>query len=247
MKFSIITACYNSSKTIGECLTSVNNQTYPDIEHIIIDGGSSDNSLDKLNSVPNRITKIISEPDRGIYDALNKGILNSTGDIIGILHSDDKLASETVIEQVSTAFSRTSAGIVYGDLEYVDRNDIQKVIRNWKSKQFDKKFVNKGWMPPHPTMFIKREIFMKHGLYDIQYRIASDYDLIMRLMQINEIKFVYLNAVITKMRMGGASNRSLRNVFLKSSEDFNIIKKNRLRFPFIVLARKNISKLSQFF
>jgi glycosyltransferase involved in cell wall biosynthesis len=246
MRFSVITASFNSSKTITCCLTSIFNQTYPDIEHIIIDGGSSDNSQGIIKSVPNRVSKLISETDDGIYDALNKGIKNSTGDIIGLLHSDDELASDTIIQEVSNKFLQTSADIVYGDLDYVDRKDTNIIVRHWKSKPFDRSLIIKGWMPPHPAMFIRKDIFTKYGLYDLQYFISSDYDLILRYMQSKDIKFEYLPIVITKMRMGGASNRSLKNIFLKSLEDYRIIKKNGLPDPFIILIRKNISKLDQF-
>jgi glycosyltransferase involved in cell wall biosynthesis len=247
MQFSVITASFNSAKTIADCLTSIFNQTYPDIEHIVIDGGSSDNSMGKINSVPNRVTKLFSEEDNGIYDALNKGINNSGGDVIGILHSDDILASDKIIEEVNNKFLETSADIVYGDLDYVNQKDTNIVIRHWKSNPFDGSLIKKGWMPAHPAMFVRRNIFKKYGLYDLQYRISSDYDLMLRFMQNKDIKFVYLPIVITKMRMGGASNRSFKNIFLKSLEDYRIIKKNGLPYPFVVLLRKNISKLSQFF
>ena len=247
MQFSIITASFNSSKTISGCLTSIFNQTYPDIEYIIIDGGSTDNSIEKINSVPNRVTKLISEPDNGIFDAMNKGIKNSNGDIIGLLHSDDELASDTIIEEVNNKFLQTSADIVYGDLNYVSHRDTNIIVRHWKSNPFDRSLIKKGWMPAHPAMFVRRDIFMKYGLYDLQYKVSSDYDLIMRFMQIKEIKFEYLPIVITKMRMGGNSNASLKNMFIKSLEDYRIIRKNGLQYPFFILLRKNISKLTQFF
>jgi glycosyltransferase len=247
MKFSIITVIYNSADTISDCLTSILNQTYPDIEYIIIDGGSSDSSIEKIRSCPNRVTKLISENDNGIYDALNKGIKNAGGDIIGILHSDDIMASDTIIEDVSNKFLQTSADIVYGDLDYVNRKDTNIIVRHWKSNPFDRSLIVKGWMPAHPAMFIRRDIFTKYGLYDLQYHISSDYDLILRLMQIRDIKFEYLPVVITKMRMGGVSNSSIKNILLKSLEDYTIMKKNGLKYPFITLLRKNISKLHQFF
>jgi glycosyltransferase involved in cell wall biosynthesis len=247
MKFSIITASFNSAKTITDCVNSVFSQTYPDIEHIIIDGGSVDNSIEIIKSVPNRITKLVSESDNGIFDALNKGIKKSEGDIIGLLHSDDELSSATIIEDINKRFLETSADIVYGDLDYVSYKDKKIIIRHWKSNPFDRSLIKKGWMPAHPTMFIRRDIFMKYGLYDLQYLVSSDYDLIMRFMLAEEIKFEYLPIVITKMRMGGNSNGTLKNILLKSLEDYRIIKKNGLPNPFIIVIRKNVSKLKQFF
>jgi glycosyltransferase len=244
---SLITATYNSRATIADTIRSVTSQTYSDIEHVIIDGSSTDDTLEIVRSTPNRISKIISEPDKGIYDALNKGIINSCGDIIGILHSDDLLASDIIIEEICRKFVQTTADIVYGDLIYVRNMNKDIIVRYWRSRPFDRSLLYKGWMPAHPTMFIRREVYMKYGQYDLQYNISSDYDLILRLMQIRDLKFEYLPIVITKMRMGGASNRSLGNIFLKSKEDYSIMKKNGFSNPLAILLRKNASKLGQFF
>jgi glycosyltransferase involved in cell wall biosynthesis len=247
MKFSIITSTLNSANTICLSVASVNGQTYPDIEHIIIDGASTDNTLEKIHSEPNRIAKVISEPDGGIYEAINKGILNSTGDIIGILHSDDVFGSDTIMEEIGNRFVQNSADIVYGDLVYVSSKDNNRIIRLWKSKPFERSLITKGWMPPHPTMFIKRDVFLKYGLYDLRYRISSDYDLILRLMKEEKLKFDYLPDVVTRMRLGGVSNNRLDNILQKSTEDYRIIRKHSIPFPAAVLFRKNISKLNQFF
>jgi glycosyltransferase involved in cell wall biosynthesis len=247
MKFSIITSSLNSANTISKTVASVFRQTYPDIEHIIIDGASTDDTLEKIRSGPNRIVKVISEQDRGIYDAINKGILNSDGDIIGLLHSDDEFGSDTIIAEIGSRFVQNSSDIVYGDLVYMSSKDPGRIIRYWKSRPFERSLINKGWMPPHPTMFIKRDAYLKYGLYDLRYRISSDYDLILRLMKIKELKFDYLPVVITKMRLGGVSNNKLENILLKSSEDYRIIRENSVPLPFAVLARKNLGKLNQFF
>jgi len=246
LRVSIITVTYNSNATIADTIRSVASQTYSNIEHIIIDGSSTDNTLEIVRNTPNRITKIISEPDKGIYDALNKGILNSSGNIIGLLHSDDVMGSDTIIEEISEKFIQTSADIIYGDLIYVSNKNKDTILRYWKSNPFDRSLINKGWMPAHPTMFLRREVYMKYGQFDLQYTISSDYDFILRLMQTRDLKIEYLPSVITKMRMGGVSNRSLRNVFQKSLEDYRIIKKNGLQNPLVILIRKNINKLSQF-
>lgn len=247
MKISIITVTFNSAKTITNCILSLNTQTYNDIEHLIIDGGSKDQTLNIIRSESNHILKVISEPDNGIYDAINKGIKAASGEIIGILHSDDQFASDSVLEQVNETFLKYNADVVYGDLFYVKYNNPNKIIRYWKSKAFDKLLISKGWMPAHPTVFIRMEVFKKHGLYDLQFRISSDYDFMLRIMQDKELRFEYLPAVITKMRLGGASNRSLKNIIIKSHEDYRAIKKNGLSNPMLVLFRKNFSKVSQFF
>lgn len=243
---SIITVTYNSRATIADTIRSVASQTYSNIEHVIIDGSSTDDTLEIVRNTPNRISKIISEPDKGIYDALNKGIINSGGDIIGLIHSDDLLASDIVIEEICKKFTETSADIVYGDLIYVSNKNKDIIVRYWKSSPFDRSLLNKGWMPAHPTMFIRREVYMKYGKFDLQYNISSDYDLILRLMQRRDLKVEYLPIVITKMRMGGASNRNLRNIFLKSLEDYRIMQKNGFSNPLAILIRKNVSKLRQF-
>ena len=164
MKISIITVCYNSEKTIYDAINSINMQTYPNIEHVFIDGLSTDETLDVIKINSKRDNIIISEPDKGIYDALNKGILNATGDIIGFLHSDDVLNESNTIEDIVNTFNIESVDGVYGDLLYVDKQNINKIIRNWKSCIFEKELLNKGWMPPHPTLFLKKQVYQKELL-----------------------------------------------------------------------------------
>lgn len=247
MKISIITSTYNSVSTIADCIASVCNQSYLNIEHIIIDGASQDATLEVISSLANRVNRIVSEKDTGIYSALNKGIELAEGDIIGLLHSDDVFSSDTVIEQVCDKFLEKDSDIVYGDLTYVSRENIQKPIRNWKSRPFDLSLLSKGWMPAHPTMFIKKEVYKKYGLFDLGYRISSDYDLMLRFLKQKDLKIEYLPVLITIMRTGGASNRSLGNIIRKSSEDYRIIKKHGLPNPLFVLAAKNLGKIGQFF
>lgn len=247
MKISIITPAFNSAGTIAGCISSVTSQSYPDLEHIIIDGASRDNTLEVVNSLPNRVSKIVSEPDTGIYCALNKGILLAGGDIIGLLHSDDELASPEVIEKICAKFKEDGVDIVYGDITYVSRNNGHKVIRYWKSRPFDRSLLLKGWMPAHPSIFIKKEVFTRHGLFDLDYKISSDYDLILRLLKNEDIKVEYLPLLITRMKLGGASNRSIGNIIRKSFEDYKIIRRHRLPMPLLVLAGKNFGKLNQFF
>ena len=243
MKVSIITSVFNNKNTVSEAIESVLNQTYKDIEYIVIDGGSTDGTIDIINSYKGKITKFISEPDNGIYDGLNKGILKATGDIIGFLHSDDVYMDNTVIEKVVNKFYGGYDG-VYGDLIYVSKND-GKIIRYWKSGDFNINKLKKGWMPPHPTLFLKREIYNKYGLFDTSFKIAADYDFMLRILKHN-IKIAYIPEVLYKMRVGGESNKSIKNILLKSKEDYRALKKNEIG-GINTLIYKNISKLPQFF
>tara|TARA_B100000886_G_C20425798_1_gene493926 strand:- start:3685 stop:4434 length:750 start_codon:yes stop_codon:yes gene_type:complete len=247
LKISIIVATYNSSKTIRSCLDSIFNQNYSNIEINLIDGKSSDNTLDIVKNYNRKIPiKIISEEDNGIYDALNKGIYSSIGDVIGFVHSDDILASSTIFSEIIKKISLENFDGVYGDLQYVDFDKTDKVIRNWKSCDFNDKLLKRGWMPAHPTFFLKRGVYDKHGGFNLNYSISSDYDFMIRVLNDNNLKFCYLPRVISKMRVGGSSNRSLKNILKKSREDYIIIKKNKVG-NFITLVRKNLLKINQYF
>ncbi|WP_452229287.1 MULTISPECIES: glycosyltransferase family 2 protein [unclassified Lacinutrix] len=250
MKISIITATYNSGATITSCMASVLAQTYPNIEYVIIDGNSTDNTIATVKQIqseaPNANIVIQSEPDKGIYDALNKGIALATGDVIGFVHSDDLLANPKTLETIATIFKNQTVDGVYGDLQYVNKSDITKVIRYWKSEVFTKRLLKKGWMPAHPTLFLKRDVYKKHGRFNLTYKIAADYDFILRVFKDDSLAFSYLPEVITKMRAGGASNRSLKNILIKSKEDYKAITTNNIGSIWTIL-QKNVSKLNQFF
>ena len=248
MKVSLITATYNSLINIKSCLDSVIDQGYSDIELIIIDGNSTDNSVSLVKKYQQNHTfiKLISEKDHGIYDALNKGINLASGDIIGFVHSDDFLDSNDVLKDIVSMITSKNLDGVYGDLQYVDKFNTQKVIRSWKSCDFKPGLLKQGWMPAHPTLFLKKEVYQKHGLFDVSYRISADYDFMLRIFKDSELKFGYLPKVITKMRVGGASNRSIKNIIEKSKEDYRAIKSNNIG-DFLTLIRKNTSKLKQFF
>jgi glycosyltransferase len=247
MKVSIITATYNSATTITACIDSVLNQSYADIEYIIMDGGSEDDTIKiiaeaaKLN--PNIIFK--SEPDNGIYDALNKGIARATGAIIGFVHSDDFLAATDVISSIVETFDTENADGVYGDLHYVAFDNTDNIIRNWVSKPYKKKLLKNGWMPAHPTLFLKKEIYDTYGLFNMSYKIAADYDFILRVFQQKNLKFFYLEKTIIKMRVGGVSNKSFKNIVQKTKEDFKAIKDNNIG-GFGTILLKNITKIKQF-
>ena len=241
MKVSIITSVFNNEKHIEDAINSVLNQTYKNIEYIIIDGNSTDNTKKIIEKYLNKIDVFISEPDKGIYDGLNKGIKNATGDIIGLLHSDDIYYDNKVIEKVVNNFNKNIDG-VYGDLVYIKEN---KVIRYWKSGEFNIEKLKKGWMPPHPTLFLKKSIYDQYGLFDLDFKIAGDYDFILRVLK-NNINLKYIPKVLYKMRVGGASNKSIKNIIQKSKEDLRALNKNQIG-SFDVLFKKNISKIGQFF
>lgn len=245
MKVSIITATYNSAETIRDTLLSLESQSYSDIEYIIIDGASKDNTLDVINNVSSRVTTIISESDKGIYDALNKGIATATGDVVGFLHSDDLFAYPDAIKDIVTQFHNDKCQAVYGDLEYVAQDDTNKVIRLWKSGQYTRSKLKSGWMPPHPTFYMKRELYIKFGSFDLGFKIAADYDSLLRYLWTHNISMSYIPKVVMKMRVGGASNRNLENIIIKTKEDVKALKNNQLFWPQALLI-KNLSKIPQF-
>ena len=246
MKISIITSVYNNQETIAEAMASVLGQTYPAIEYIIVDGGSTDGTVDIIKAYQDRLGAFISEPDNGIYDGLNKGIKLATGDVIGFLHSDDLYQDNTVIEKVALAFKDNSIDSAYGDLTYVNKSDPSKVIRYWRSGEFTLKKLRRGWMPPHPTFFVKRSVYEQQGVFDTSFKIAADYDLMLRFLGKSGISTHYIPHVLIKMRVGGESNKSLKNVLRKSKEDLQAMKANNIGGVFSLVV-KNLSKLQQFF
>lgn len=220
-------------------------QTYPKIEHIIVDGLSNDNTIELIKSVPNRVSKIISEPDSGVYDALNKGIKLDAGDVIGFLHADDVFASENTIAQIADVLSNPHVDGIYGDLIFV--NNDGRIVRYWKSKQFNQKDLKKGWMPPHPTLFLRKEVYEKLGLFNDRYKISGDYEFMLRLLTDSSIQLKYISGVITYMKLGGKSTGNLTDIIIKSFEDYKILKKYGFNFPLAILFMKNIRKIPQLF
>ena len=208
MKVSIITSCYNRCATIRGAMESVLSQDYPDIEYIVVDGASTDGSLDIINTYKGRLSMILSEPDDGMYEAINKGIRMATGDIIGLVHSDDMLYDNQVISDIVREFEATKADFVYGDGIYVNANNLSKVVRNWKGGGYHRWKVRIGWLPLHPTCYIRRDVMMREGLYDESYRIAADTDLLVRYLYKAQLKVAYLHRRIIRMRMGGLSTDS---------------------------------------
>ena len=247
MKISIITVCYNAKEHIGNCIKSVIEQKYPHIEYIIIDGGSNDGTLDIIKGFKSDISVLVSEPDMGIYHALNKGIAMATGDCIGIMHSDDFFADDTILLKVANAYMENDIDILYGNLNYVDRNDTQKVVRRWRSENYNDKLLLRGWMPAHPTFYAKRNCYLAFGDYDLQFKSASDYDLMLRFLYKTPFKKYFLNIVMVKMRVGGTSNKTFRNRYIANREDYLALIKNKIPNPYIVTFFKPIRKIIQFF
>lgn len=246
MKISVITAVYNNRDTVGQALDSALAQTHPDVELVVIDGASTDGTREVLQAYADRVGVLVSEPDRGIYDALNKGIARASGEVVGFLHSDDLFADEQVLSRIAAAFADPNVDAAYGDLLYVRKDDPTKVVRTWRAGAFSQSRLAHGWMPPHPTLYVRRAAYERLGGYDTSYRIAADYDCVLRLLGRGGLRALYIPEVLVKMRVGGASNRSLKNILRKSREDYRALRVNGVG-GFGALAWKNLSKLPQFF
>ena len=248
MKISIITATFNREAVIGHSVSSLYSQTYHDFEHLVVDGASTDNTLQLINAYTDDRTVMVSEPDNGVCDAFNKGLARASGDIVGFLHSDDFFADENALERVASTFKECGCDLVYGDLDYVSSSDPTKIIRHWRAGIFSRRALQLGWMPPHPTVFVTRELLNLIGQFDCRYKISCDYDFLVRCLTMNGIRAQYIQGTLVKMRLGGVSNGSLRRILLKSSEDFKIMKRHNLRLgsPLFTLLFKNFRKFSQF-
>jgi glycosyltransferase involved in cell wall biosynthesis len=247
MKISVITASFNNADTITDTIRSVLAQDYADIEYIIIDGASTDDTLQRIEEFRPKITKIICEKDDGIYFALNKGIEQATGDVIAFLHADDIYANSSVLSHVMETFAKKNVESVYGDLHYVDRVDTGKIIRNWKAGEYKQGIFCKGWMPPHPSFFLKKSMYREFGNFNTIFRSAADYELMLRMLHKNEISTAYLPEVIVKMRVGGVSNVSMKNRFKANREDKRAWEINGMKPGLFTFIRKPLSKIKQFF
>jgi len=246
MKVSIITVVYNNKNTIKDTIESVLNQIYKNIEYIIVDGASTDGTVEVIKSYGDKIDKFISEPDNGIYDAMNKGLKLATGEVVGILNSDDVYADNKVIETVANTFQKCDCNATYGDLVYVDKEDLDEVVRYWKSKSFEKGSFQKGWHPAHPTFFVKKEIYDRYGLFNLDFKIAADYELMLRFMERYNISTHYIPEVLVKMRVGGESNRSIKNILKANIECYKAWQLNDLKISPFIVAKKPFLKLFQY-
>ncbi|MEQ9188115.1 MAG: glycosyltransferase family 2 protein [Cryomorphaceae bacterium] len=247
MKISLITSAYNSASTIRDTLASVRMQKNVNLEYIVVDGGSSDETMEIVAEFDDIVSCSISEPDNGIYDALNKGLFLATGDAVGFLHSDDMFAHDLVLKTVVDAFTASGADAVYGNLDYVHREDPGRVHRKWRSKPFQVSLFVRGWMPAHPTFYLKREHYEAYGGYDTSFRQSADYELMLRMLLTHELKAEYIPNVMIKMRTGGASNASFSNRWKANQEDARAWKKNGKKMSLLTRIRKPLSKIAQFF
>lgn len=246
LSVGIVTGTYNSETYISDCINSVNNQDYPDISHVIIDGASTDNTLDIINSTPNRVTKMISEPDNGIYDAMNKGLKNSESDILGILNSDDFYNGNDVISQVVEAFTKSNADCVYGDLYYVNAENPEKVVRKWVTGAYRKNAFRRGWHPAHPSFFVKREVYEEFGYFDEEFTLAADFELMLRFIELHGLKSHYIPQPLVRMRLGGATSKNLKNIIEGNRQCIRAFKKNKMSVPIAYSAIRLLPKLKQF-
>ena len=246
MKISIITVCFNSQQTIRATIKSVLSQSYKQVEYIIIDGASTDNTIKIIKEFSNSIDVFVSESDAGIYDAINKGISKSSGDVVGLLHADDVFDNRSVIDNVMRLFDE-NVDMIYGDINYVDRNDIYRVIRRWKSDSYKKGKFKWGWMPPHTGFFIKKSCYLKYGLYNLSLGSSADYELMLRMFELYNLKSKYIPLNITKMRVGGVSNSSFKNRWEANRNDKKSWEINGLKPFWFTFLIKPIIKIKQFF
>jgi glycosyltransferase len=245
MKISVITAVYNSAATVSGAIASVASQTHPDVEHVVVEGLSSDGSLAAIKAAQHDRMVLISEADKGIYDALNKGIRAASGDIVGFVHADDFLAHPNALARVAEAFEDPEINGVYADLDYVSQSDETKIIRAWRTGAYSAQRLRRGWMPAHPTLYLRKSVYNALGAYDTGLKIAADYDFVLRYFTSGTAHTVHIPEVLYKMRLGGVSNRNLAKVMQKMKEDYGAISRNRVG-GLGTLAIKNLSKLGQF-
>ena len=248
MKISVITPVYNGQETIKSCIESVFNQKYQNKEYIVVDGGSNDETVNILRSYISKDLKWISEKDKGLYDAFNKGIAMSTGDVICFLCADDMYAHENVLETVSKTFAANpDHDIVYGDIIYVNRKDLGKIDRYWKSSPFRPGLFRKGWLPPNTALFIRRQSFDKHGVFSLKYRFASDVELQYRFFEVHRLRTLYMPGILVAMRSGGVSNSDWRNMFRSLKECYYAFKAHQAKFPMLFIFNTILYRVKQLF
>ena len=242
-RISIITATFNSAHTIADCLRSVAAQSYP-AEHIIIDGASTDATLEIVREL-SPSARVLSEPDNGIYDAMNKGIAMATGDVVGILNSDDFYAGPQVLEKVAALFLESGADALFADLVYVRPDNLERVVRYYSGAAFTPEKFAWGWMPPHPTFFVRRELYRRHGLFHTDYQIAADFEMTARLLARHKASYVYLPEVIVRMRTGGVSTRNLASNWVLNQEILRACAENGIATNFLKVYSKYLRKVFQ--
>lgn len=245
MKASVITVCFNSARTIADTLRSVAEQSYVDIEHIVVDGGSMDGTQEIVSRTPSRVTRFVSEADRGIYDAMNKGLTLATGDIVGFLNSDDVYADRESLADIVQAFVDPAVQACYGDILFVASDNILRTVRYWRAGG-PRRFAQ-GWMPPHPTFYVRRSVYEEFGGFDLDYRLGADFEMAVRLLEVRKISVRYIPHILVRMRMGGASNASIGNVIRGNIEAYRAARKHRLPVGPLFAVRKVLSRIPQLF
>ncbi len=243
---TLITVVYNNVNHIKGAIQSVLSQNHPHIEYVVIDGDSDDGTVEVIKEFQDKITVLLSEPDKGIYDALNKGIRHSSGDVVGFLHSDDFFSHDEIVSQIAKVFANDRVDVVYGDLNYVKKGQTNTIVRHWKAGEFSQRKLTYGWMPPHPAFYMRRELYDQFGGFDLTYKIAADYDCMLRFLSKRNLIVLYIPEVFVNMRVGVVSNKSLSNILQKSREDYRALKSNHVG-GVLALVWKNLSKLPQFF
>lgn len=244
---SIITGTYNSAKFVSDCVQSVNNQDYPAIEHVIIDGASKDQTVPVIKSMPNRVSTLVSEKDDGIYDAMNKGLRLAKGEILGILNSDDFYNTNEIISNIVNAFEDPTIDCVYGDLLYVHQENTNKIVRKWVTGNYSKNSFKKGWHPAHPSFFVRKSVYDKYGYFDLKFGLAADFELMLRFLEKYKIKSTYLPIPMVRMRLGGATNKSIKNILKGNQECIAAFKNNNIKVPAFYPVVRLVPKLKQFF
>ena len=246
MRVTIITACYNRVATIGEAIASVARQTYGDIEHIVVDGGSTDGTLDVLTRHRASLAKLIPGPDKGIYDALNKGVGAATGDIVGFLHSDDVYARDDIIATVAARMRSESLDALYGDVAFVAADDTDRIVRVYSSRRFHPSRIAWGWMPAHPALFVRRRIYQQHGGFKTDYRIAADFEFVARIFSRGTLRYAYLPQVLVRMRLGGVSTRGWRSTLALNREVLRACRENGIATNYLKILSKYPAKALEF-
>lgn len=244
---SIVTGTYNSATFVSDCVKSVHKQDYKNIEHVIIDGDSKDETVTIIKNTPNRIGQLVSEKDDGIYDAMNKGLKKANGEILGILNSDDFYNSNKVISQVVDAFKDPNIDCVYGDLLYVNQDNTDKIVRKWITGSYTTGSFQKGWHPAHPSFFVRKSVYDKYGYFDLKFGLAADFELMLRFLEKYKVKSTYLPIPMVRMRLGGATNKSIKNILKGNQECIAAFKNNNIKVPAFYPVVRLVPKLKQFF
>jgi glycosyltransferase involved in cell wall biosynthesis len=247
MLISVITVAYNSANTIGDTLDSVSSQTYPKVQHVVIDGCSTDGTLNIIKTRGKHVETLVSEKDEGIYDAMNKGLGHATGDIVGFLNSDDVFADQNALERIASAFQDRGVDLVYGDLVFVAQTNLTRSVRLWTSRRYEAGLCSRGWMPPHPTFYVRRSVYEKFGGYDLDFPAAADFEMALRLLDCAKLNSVYIPSIQIRMRMGGQSTRSIKNILSGSREVSRACKKHGLPGGVRFAISRLLAKVPQFF